>query len=218
MSDASLGSVDRNQTVMVYSQAGIGIFIGEKPLVSLSARGKFNVLECDFRTIRRVCRSSMAAETRGLDSMQFDGDLLSDILGESAPSSKHVHLKQNAIEWPRTIVTDARDVYDKISTEKGGHPQQIALILEIATIREWLVNSGALIRWTADENMIMNGLTKDHKESRQHLVRVLQNGEWNVQRDATLVREKSASQSKRTRRQNSTRTSHEELHEYTLED
>ena len=47
------------------------------------------------------------------------------------------------------------------------------LTLDIATIREWLVNSGALIRWTADENMIMNGLKKDHNESRQHLARVL---------------------------------------------
>ena len=33
---------------------------------------------------------------------------------------------------------------------------------EIQTIRELLVNSDAQIRWTADENMIMNGLTKDN--------------------------------------------------------
>ena len=145
----------------------------------------------------------MAAETRGLglqvDSMQFYADLLTEIRGESAPSSKNLHLKQNAIEWPKMIVTDAQDVYDKHSTEKGGLPQQKALTLVIATIREWLVNSGALIRWTADENMIMNGLTKDQKESRQHLARVLQNGEWSVQRDAALVHKKSASQSKRAR-------------------
>ena len=110
----------------------------------------------------------MAAETRGLglqvDSMQFYADLLSEIHGESAPSSKNLHLKHSAVEWPRTIVTDARDVYDKVSTEKGGLPQQKALTLDIATIREWLVTSGAQIRWTADENMIMNGLTKDHQE------------------------------------------------------
>ena len=113
------------------------------------------------------------------------------------------------------IVTDAQDVYDKLSTERDGLPQQEASTLEIATIREWLVNSGALIRWTADENMIMNGLTKDHKESRQHLARVLQNGEWSVQRDATLVREESASQAKRTRRTHSTRTTNdEELYDY----
>ena len=74
-------------------------------------------------------------------------------------------------------MTDARGVYDKLSTEKNGFPQQKALTLEIATIREWLVNSDAQMRWTADEKMIMNGLTKDHKESNRHLARVVSNGE-----------------------------------------
>ena len=83
-------------------------------------------------------------------------------------------------------MTDARDVYDKLSTEKTWTPGTEGT-LAIATVREWLVHSDAQIRWTADENMIMNGLTKDHKESREHLARVLQNGEWSLQRDATLV-------------------------------
>ena len=116
MSDASPEGVDRfgyptdqvSKTVKVYSQAEIGIFIGEKPLVSLGARGKFNVLECGSRTITRVCRSSMAAEIRGLglqvDSMQFYADFLSEILGESAPFPKSLHLKQNAI-----VAQDDRD-------------------------------------------------------------------------------------------------------------
>ena len=90
----------------------------------------FHVLECDSRTITRVYRSSMAAETRGLglqlDSMQFYVDLLSEILGESVPSAKNLHLKQKAIEWSKMIVKDARDVYYKLSTEKGGRPQQKA--------------------------------------------------------------------------------------------
>ena len=75
VSDASLGAVDQfgyprdqgSKTAKVYSQSGIGIFIGEKPLVFLGARGKFNVLERDPRAITRVGRSSMAAETRGLE-------------------------------------------------------------------------------------------------------------------------------------------------------
>ena len=169
VSVASLGGADRfgyptdqdSKTVKVYSQAGVGIFIGGKPLVSLGARGKFNVLECDSRTITPVCRSSMAAETRGLglqvDSMQLYADLLIEILEESTPSFRNLHLKQNATEWPKIILTDAQDVYDKLSTEKGELPQQKAVTLEMATVREWLVNSGALIRWTADEHMIMNG-------------------------------------------------------------
>ena len=79
VSDASLRGVDRfgyptdqdSKIVKIYSQAGVGICIGEKPLVSLGARGKFNVLESDSRTITRVCRSIMVAETRGL-GLQVD--------------------------------------------------------------------------------------------------------------------------------------------------
>ena len=44
--------------------------------------------------------------------------------------------QQNAKEWPKMVVTDARDVHDKLSTEKGGLPQQKALTLDFATIRE----------------------------------------------------------------------------------
>ena len=73
------------------------------------------------------------------------------------------------------------------------------------------------MRWTADENTTKNGLTKDHKESRQHLARALQNGDWSVQRDATLVRTKSTTQSRRTCRTKPEQTSiHprlEELHD-----
>ena len=76
----------------------------------------------------------------------------------------------------------------------------------MVTIREWLTNSRSLIRWTADENMIRNGLANDHRESRQHLSRALQNGE-NLQRDAALVRAKSTTQSKRTRRTKPEQTS-----------
>ena len=89
----------------VYSQAGVWFFIGEKPLVSLGARGKFNVLECVSRTITRVCRSSMAAETRGLglqvDSVQFHEDVLGEILAESARSSKKFTLEANRDSLPQ---------------------------------------------------------------------------------------------------------------------
>ena len=122
MSDASLGGVDLfgyptdqdNKTANIYSQAGVGIYLGEKRLVSLGARGKFNVLEFDSRMITRVCHSSMAAETPGL-GLQVDsiGHVGREILGENAPSPKNLHLSHSAIRWSKTIMTDARDVYDQ---------------------------------------------------------------------------------------------------------
>ena len=69
------------------------------------------MLECDSRTIECVARvllQKLVVWVLHVDSMQFCGDLLGEILGESAPSSKKLHLKQNAIEWSKTFVTDAR--------------------------------------------------------------------------------------------------------------
>ena len=59
VSDACLGGVDQFGYPTDQDSK-----TGEKPLASLGAGGKFDVLECDSRTIARVCRSSIAAETR----------------------------------------------------------------------------------------------------------------------------------------------------------
>ena len=100
---------------------------------------------------------------------------------------------------PNTILTDARGVRDKMSTEKGGL-QQKALTLEIPTIREYLVNSGAQIGWTTDENMITKCLTKDHRESRKHLAQILQEGELSRQKNAAHIRGVTRFGSQRTRK------------------
>ena len=83
--------------------------------MSLGAKRKFNVLECDSHDHKSVslehgCRNTWLGFAGGLNAVL--GDLLSEILGESAPSSKKLHLKQNTMEWSQTIVTDARDVCD----------------------------------------------------------------------------------------------------------
>ena len=52
-------------------------------------------------------------------------------------------------------------VCDKFAKEKSGLPLQKAFTLKVAAIQEWLVSTRyTQIQWTADENMIMNGLTK----------------------------------------------------------
>ena len=89
---------------------------------------------------------------------------------------------------PATVVTDARDVYDRLSKETGGLPEQKALVMEIAGIREWLLEALAQIRWTADENMIGDGLTKDKPASRHHLARILAGNVWSIEKVEDLIR------------------------------
>ena len=118
----------------------------------------------------------------------------------SASSSKTLHVRQNAIKWPNKIVTDARDVYGKVLTEKGGLTQQKGPDTGNRHDRRMVGHSGAEIRWTADEKMIMNGLTKDHTESRKHLARIMQEGEWSIQQDTAFIRGEPRSGPKRVRK------------------
>ena len=126
VSDASLGGVGRfgyptdqdSKTVKVYSQAGIGIFIGKKSLASQESSTYLNLILARAQVcIARAWLQKLVVWVSNWTQC-FYGDLLSEILGESAPSCKKLHLKQNSMEWSKIFVTDARDVYDKVSTEK----------------------------------------------------------------------------------------------------
>ena len=124
------------------------------------------------------------------DSMQFFADAPDQIFGRTeAKMSQQVSLRATGIRWPETVVTDARDVYDRLAKETGGLPEQKALTMEIAIVREWLLSTGAELRWTADENMIGDGLTREAEKSRKHLARILAGNVWCIERDADLVRD-----------------------------
>ena len=62
------------------------------------------------------------------------------------------------------------------------------LIFELVGLREWLVIYSAGIKWTVDENMIVDALTKDKQQSMSHLARILSHGRWSISRQYALVR------------------------------
>ena len=111
VSDASLGGVDRfgyptdqdSKTVKVYSQAGIGIFIGEKSLVSLGARGKFNVLDHKSVSLEYGCRNSWFGFASGLNAVLWRS-------AERDPWRKCTIVQETTLDTePDTVVQDSRD-------------------------------------------------------------------------------------------------------------
>ena len=95
--------------------------------------------------------------------------------------SKHVHLNQNVIDWPKTISTNALDIYPATeNTEARNCHKNGCSIFRSETLDH--KGKHDLQRWT-----------KDPKKTKQHLVRVLQNREWSksVQRDVLLFRNQS---------------------------
>ena len=120
--------------------------------------------------------------------------------GQASAFQEHISLRASSTGWPKTVVTDARDVYDRLAKETGGLPEQKALTMEIAIVREWLSSTGATIRWTANENMIGDGLTKDQEKSRAHLARILTGMRWSIERVKELVRDTAVDGVRATRR------------------
>ena len=105
-----------------------------------------------YLTSRSVCCSNMAAETRGLDlqmdSLQFYGKLLTEIPREEACVLEARRYKLAPPNDGQRCTACLRQTFDRVR--------------KLQTFENCLVNSDAQIRWIADENMIMNGLTKDN--------------------------------------------------------
>ena len=73
-------------------------------------------------------------------------------------------------------VTDAKDCYDKISSDNNSFGAQKSLAFTVAWLRTLLRRPNVGIRWTATANMFADGATKDMDT--EQLRRVLREGEW----------------------------------------
>ena len=132
MSDANLGVVDRfvyptdqdSQTVKVYSQAGKACL--------WMPEASSNVLECDCHTITRVCRFEHGRRNSRFGLASGFNAFLCGLAFET----KCDRMAQDDRDGSPGRLGSSLD-------REGGLPQQKALTLEITTIREWLVTSGA---------------------------------------------------------------------------
>ena len=60
-----------------------------------------------------------------------------------------------------TVVTDAKDVYDKGSSDTHSYGSQKSLAFTVAWIRGMLQRASTSLRWTSTENMFVDARTKD---------------------------------------------------------
>ena len=60
-----------------------------------------------------------------------------------------------------TVVTDAKDVYDKGSSDTHSYGSQKSLAFTVAWIRGMLQRASTSLRWTSTENMFVDAGTKD---------------------------------------------------------
>ena len=86
---------------------------------------------------------------------------------------------------PLTVVTDAKDVYDKGGSDTPSYGAQKSLAFTVAWIRSMLGRTGTDLKWTSTENMFIDAGTKDMDLS--HIHRILDQCKWSVKYSPSFV-------------------------------
>ncbi|CAE7691047.1 RE1 [Symbiodinium sp. CCMP2592] len=127
-----------------------------------------NLLESVTQRIDRSCRSPGAAETaaavNGEDALYYVRYQWSEMV------YGNVDLRQPdqvVSRVPGCVITDSRNVYDKLSTAMLSiNGAEKRANIELLSLKESQKSTGVVIRWVHSEAQLANGLTKaeDHKE------------------------------------------------------
>ena len=140
-----------------------GIFIGMGPSSLLRGDvGAISPIAWHSNKIDRVCRSPGAAETQaavnGEDALYFARYQWAEMCHGSDLVRRPNDLVQKV---PGCLVTDSRNVYDKLQTEvltvKGAEKKAN---LELLGLKESQQQTGVIVRWVHSEAQLGNSLTK----------------------------------------------------------
>ena len=82
---------------------------------------------------------------------------------------------------PLVAVTDAKDVFDKSTSDTPSYGSQKSLAFTITWIRGLLARCNVAIKWTATENMFIDCGTKEMESS--HMRETLSKEEWSFRYD-----------------------------------
>ena len=193
ISDASLGNVmksggaGQDPMLRVYSQSGYLMMVGDADLLA-GREGKFVLLDGRSHRLSRVCRSTYAAELLSaeetFDTGQYCRGVLAEALGYPM-NQRDVSMSCEAV--PLTVVVDAKDVFDKSTSDTPSYGSQKSLAFTVAWLRNLLRRPGCYIRWTSTENMLADALTKEMEAD--HLRQVLTSGKWCVRYSPLFVKQ-----------------------------
>ena len=165
-----------------------GIFIGLGPASMLSGElGKVTAIAWHSNRIDRICRSPGAAEAQaavnGEDALYFArfqwGELVHGQVDTRRPND-------TVTKVPGCLVTDSRNVYDKLITEvlviKG---KEKKTNIELLALKEAQRNHGVIIRWVHSEAQLANSLTKHNSQEMELYYRMQHT--WRIVEDEQMM-------------------------------
>lgn len=144
VADASLGNVTRAGSVTgsvvekVYSQSAYFVLLADKGLMD-GREGRFSIIDARSHRLPRVCRSTYAAELLGTeeatDAGVFSRGMVASAFGY--PMDRR-GADEAAGLIPMTVVTDAKDVFDKGTSDTPLYGSQRSLAFTVAWLRSTL--------------------------------------------------------------------------------
>lgn len=194
ISDASFAGMPRGR-----SQGGLVIAFANPDI--LEGPAKMNVIMYHSGLIKRVVRSSLAAEmsqaAHVLEEMDYIRALLAEVL--YADFSLRSWLTMVA-RWKAILTLDSRTGYDLLNGTALGEDKRLAI--DIAAMRQALEEDGAqrIVRWAPGEEIPADDLTK--LNGNMKLLQVMTEGVWAL-KDSSTARKlhADAAARKRTYRQ-----------------
>ena len=182
VTDSSLGNVTKSggssggMVERVFSQSAYVVLLADKKLMN-GEPGSFCLLDARSHRLPRVCRSTFAAELLGseeaFDVGQYCRGLFAVVQGLPM-ENRHVDAIMDSIAM--CVVVDAKDVYDKGTSDTPSYGAQRSLGFTVAWIRAMLRKPNTALRWTSTENMFVDCGTKDMDLS--HMRDTLTSGKW----------------------------------------
>ena len=185
VTDAALGNVDESGTAhadsnkKVFSQSCLLVAYADKDCLA-GKPGVFNPLDSRSHRIPRVSRSSYSAETlgfeEGIDSGQLLRAMVAELRGYPVVGKE---LLNSMGHVPMLGVVDAKDCHDKLTSDAGSWGTQKSLAYTVAALRQVFRRPNVGVRWTATQNMFVDGGTKDMDTD--HFRKILSGGFWSVE-------------------------------------
>ena len=109
-----------------------------------------------------------------------------ELRGWNLLDKKDVTAAQESI--PFMVVTDAKDAYDKVVSDKNTLGTRRSLAMTLAWLKQQFRGRNIKARWTDASNMLTDPLTKDMNAS--HLVKMLDRETWAVTYNQDFVKAK----------------------------
>ena len=166
ISDASFAGMPRGR-----SQGGLAIAFANPEI--LHGQAKMAIVAHHSGLLKRVVRSSLAAEISQAASTMEEADFVRALLAEAIrPDFRLNSWLQTAAQWKLVLVMDSRTGYDLLNGTALG------VAIDIAAMKQALAEDGGsrLVRWVPGEELLSDNLTKH--VGNQKLMRAMGTALW----------------------------------------